>query len=124
MLFALPSQLYPTQHFAGTGLFQHALSLKMKTYFVRLSILPTIYLLIVAASLVFMAVMARQTAFCGIYAIIVTLPWSVLFTLILTTINPEFFDHSMVPGTAIIIVSAFLNAVLIYFATRLLHPKA
>lgn len=77
-------------------------------------ILPGFYSLLVLAALVFMFATARQSAFCGVYALLITLPWSMFFVFILNTIAPTVFN-SMIPGTIIICFSAAINIGLLYF---------
>jgi|GEM_PF-4718133 len=97
----------------------------MKSRFIRLSILPCIYLLIVAAAIIGMFY-APPDALNGLAAMLVTLPWSILFTLILSQIDKMFFNHALfntqIPGAMIFVVSALINACLIFLLLRFFFP--
>ena len=95
----------------------------MKSRFIHLSILPCIYLLIVMATLIFMWHNAKHDAFCGLATLLVTLPWSMLFIFILDAIDKTLFNSSLIPGTAVLIISAFINAVLIFLLLKRIFPQ-
>ena len=70
----------------------------------------------------------RNDAFCGLWATIVTAPWSlILFTVIIIPMDTLFPNNtlfnSMIPGTIIIILSALVNAYLIFFANKKFYIK-
>ena len=78
------------------------------------AIFPGIYGLIVIASLIVLFENARSDAFCALLAVVVTLPWSLLFILLLNYIaSPQIFD-SMVPGIIIVCVAGTINGYLLY----------
>jgi hypothetical protein len=87
----------------------------MKTPKVRLIIL-TIYLLAVIAGIAFMFHVGEKTAFAGLYAMLLTAPWSFVFTLLLLAVSNLFsvqvFD-SYITGPAIVILSGLINCGLI-----------
>jgi hypothetical protein len=85
-------------------------------------VLTAMYFCVVVASIVFMFVTAQRTAFCGLYAIVVTQPWSILLTGLVDSIAPTAFD-SMIPGVTIIIISGILNCLLILAFSILLQKR-
>lgn len=85
-----------------------------KSPFIFRAILPGIYGLILIASLVVLFENASRDAFCGLLAIVVTLPWSMLFIFLLDHIAaPQIFD-SMIPGIIVILLAGGINVYIMY----------
>lgn len=79
-------------------------------------VLPVMYGVFFIAALVWMFAHAKQTAFCGIFAVLLTIPWSLLVTPIIERISPGLFDSSMLPGTLVLVFCALLNAGILFLA--------
>lgn len=60
-----------------------------------------------------MHIMAKVTAFCGLYAMAATLPWSLGLFYLVSFIRPEAFSSSMMPGYTVIYLSGALNLYLV-----------
>ncbi len=85
-----------------------------KKYLFRISI-PGIYSLLVLAALIFMFQNVTKTPFCAVYAIAITMPWSIIFMLPLALLFPGIFGGSMILATLIVLLSAFINIVWLFF---------
>jgi hypothetical protein len=72
-------------------------------------VLPAIYGALFIAALMVMFATAKQTAFCGIYAVLLTIPWSLLAIPICSAAWPGLFDVSMLPSTLILSFCGVLN---------------
>jgi hypothetical protein len=82
--------------------------------------MPALYVFIVVWSLIVMLDTAGKSAFCGIYAMIFTMPWSLLFTflsLIFVDYDSPNTGGSLMISTIITIVSALLNLALYFYFT-------
>lgn len=93
----------------------------INTYLFRI-LLPFLYIIIVASSLVFMFKTCHESALCGVYAGVLTIPWSMIFTFTVMLISPDIFN-SMVPGIIIILISAFINIILLFLIGYKLDKK-
>ncbi len=95
----------------------HALgkTVQRNTSHSRSIFLPSVYSLVLAAALVVMFATAQRNALCAVPAIVVTLPWSILFPVIIDRFAPPHVFDSMVPGAIIICSSGFINIVLLWF---------
>lgn len=82
-------------------------------------IISWIYAAAVVASLGYMFATSHETAFCGLPAVVLTMPWSLLFPPIAQAVFPRIFDSSLIPGTLLILASALMN----FFLIRLLPGK-
>ena len=83
-------------------------------------LLPTTYALVFAAALLWMFTHAKQTALAGIFAMLLTLPWSVLGVILVDLIFPRLFDSSLLPGTLLLTAAACINlSVLIVVGARI-----
>ena len=60
-----------------------------------------------------MAATAQESAFCGLYALVITIPWSLAFGAIIDQVIPKIFDESIIPGVSIILISGFINIAII-----------
>lgn len=84
-------------------------------------VLPALYGLAFAAALGFLLLTLRQTAFCGVYLIMVTLPWSLLSFPLLQPCTEE-----LPPGLCLLLhilvltLCGILNAALLYLVGRVL----
>jgi hypothetical protein len=91
----------------------------MSKFWVRIGA-PALYVCIIAWSLIVMFDTAGQTAFCGIYAVIFTMPWSLLLTLLSFIFvdydSPNTGGALMMPAV-FVIVSALLNLALYFYFT-------
>jgi len=76
-------------------------------------LLPVAYAGFVVAALVWMLLHERETAFAGVFAVLLTLPWSVVAIIAFSLISPGIFDASLIPGTLVVILCACLNAVIL-----------
>ena len=91
-----------------------------------LPLLVWIYIIVVAAAIAYAIAMSLSTAFAGMPALLVTAPWSFLFTMACAGAVPWIFDPNqvghlaLIPGVIIIMLSAFINAYILY---RLSAPK-
>lgn len=72
-------------------------------------VLPAIYGVLFFAALIVMFSTADQTALCGIYVALLTIPWSLLAVLIFSIIWPGLFESSTLPTTLIVILCGLLN---------------
>lgn len=86
-------------------------------------VLAVTYFIIFAFSVVYAYIMAPVTAFCGLYAIVLTLPWSLIATGFFSAVCPDAFN-SMIPGAVIILLSGIINTSLILFAPSLMARRA
>ena len=77
-------------------------------------VLPMVYGVLFVMALLWMFAHARQTAFCGIFVVLLTFPWSLVLTPVIDAISPGVFDSSMLPGTILAVVSALLNAGILF----------
>jgi hypothetical protein len=78
------------------------------------------YLFLVALSLAFM-IADNRDAFCGLPAIVVTWPSSMMIFFLVDFFHPASFD-SMLPGIVVILISAAINSFcLFYFLTSKKH---
>lgn len=83
-------------------------------------LLPSAYCLAVLAATIFMFANAAKTAFCGLYLILVTLPWSMFFLSILPKVSsPNVWG---IPVWMLLIMggSALLNTIVLYWLGSLL----
>ena len=75
---------------------------------------PGVYVVAVLAAMFFMYATAHQTAFCGLYAYLVTLPWShLIFSTVKVPASPMVFGVPLL-STLVIGVSALMNGALLY----------
>lgn len=79
-------------------------------------LLPATYAVLFAAALLFLFTQARQSAMAGIFAVLLTLPWSVLGGILVDFISPTLFDSSLVPGALLATVGACINLGLLIVA--------
>jgi len=93
----------------------------INTYLFRI-LFPFVYIIIVASSLIFMFSTCHDNALCGVYAIVLTIPWSMIFIFTVSLISPDIFN-SMIPGTIIILISAFINIILLLLIGYKLDKK-
>jgi len=88
--------------------------MKQQLYFFR-TLLPGVYAVAFVASMIFMFATAHQTAFCGLYAILITSPMSML---IISTgfipASPTAFGFPLLALLALCL-SAALNGTVLYF---------
>ncbi len=89
----------------------------------RLPVAVWVYLLIVATAIGYLVAIAHETAFCGLPAVTLTLPWSVLLTLAGASVAPRMFDSSLIPGIVIIVMSAGINSWIICRIVRRKNNK-
>lgn len=93
--------------------------MKSKIYFFRV-ILPGIYAVAFAAAMIFLVMTAKQMPFCGLYVILVTLPWSnLMLSTRLAPLTPTILGIPLVP-TLIIFGSAALNGTILYYIGALI----
>lgn len=97
----------------------------MKTYPIRWPyVLAAVYACAFIGSVVYMHMMATVTAFCGMYALIVTMPWSFIGLALLHITENAFSggqDSRGTIATAIIYFSGILNTVLILRYPQINH---
>lgn len=93
--------------------------MKQQLYFFR-TLLPGVYALAFIAAMIFMFANAHQTAFCGLYAILITSPLSMLIisTGFIPT-SPTAFGFPLLV-LLVLCLSAALNGTALYFIGTLL----
>ena len=74
-----------------------------------------VYTLCFLGSLAYLFVFAKETAFCGAPAMMLTMPWSLILTLLVNSVSQEIFDSSILPGVVLLVISFFLNVGCIVF---------
>ena len=74
-------------------------------------VLPVVYGVLFVAALMWMLILAKQTAFCGVPLVLLTIPWSLIATSI---ISPSTFGSSMLPGTLILSLCGLLNGAIAF----------
>jgi hypothetical protein len=83
----------------------------------RTQILPVIvvwvYASAVAVAIAYMLRMAQHDAFCGLPAVVLTMPWSMLLTFAVALVAPGIFD-SIIPETLIMLISATANGWILF----------
>lgn len=82
--------------------------------------------MLVTTAIIFMFSDAKQDAFCGLPAMLVTLPWSIIFILILNPIDNALFNHTLfntlITVTILFIISALINASLMFLILKFFFP--
>jgi hypothetical protein len=81
-------------------------------------LLPVVYELLVVAALGWMFLHATETAFAGLFALVLTLPWSVPTVFIVNVLRPSIFEWSLIPATVLVSGCAGLNGILLFFLVR------
>ena len=79
-------------------------------------LLPTVYAALCGGAWLWMLGHAKETPFAGLFAVLLTLPWSVLAVFVLAWRFPDLFDSSLVPATIVIATAACVNVVLLFAA--------
>src|SRR5262245_22899372 len=81
-------------------------------------VLPAAYGVLVAVSLLWMWQHASETPFAGIFAVSLTIPWSLVGIFALALISRGTFDSSLVPGAIVVGLGALINSVILFFFGR------
>jgi len=82
--------------------------------------IPTIYGVLLILALIYLFRMAEVDAFCGLPDILLTAPWSLLLVGVVAVIAPEIFEHSLIPGVALISISGMVWLSLLWWLGRAL----
>ena len=90
----------------------------------RAIFMPSIYGFVVAVALLVMFAEPQRHSLRGVGVMLVTLPWSVVFSVIVDHFAPPHFFNSMVPGTIIVCLSAAVNMVLLFFMGAALDRRS
>jgi len=77
-------------------------------------VLPVVYGALCIAALIWMFALAKQTAFCGLPLVLLTIPWSLLAASLCSTISPGLFDSSLLPGTLLLSFCGVLNGGILF----------
>jgi Na+-transporting NADH:ubiquinone oxidoreductase subunit NqrD len=77
-------------------------------------VFAAIYVFLFACSLYLVLEVAAQDAFVGIFAVTLTLPWSLVMIPIVAAVMPSAFD-SIIPGTIIVTLGAVINTILLVY---------
>jgi hypothetical protein len=85
--------------------------------------MPSIYGLVVAATFVAMFAEPQRHGLHGVGVMLVTLPWSVIFSVVVNYFVPPHFFDSVLPGAVIVCLSAAVNMVLLFFIGAALDRK-
>lgn len=96
--------------------------INIKKYKFRV-LVPSLYILFVVSALIFMIKTYNDNALCGVYAIVITCPWSIILTSIAVIISPDIFNCSMIPGIIIIVLSALINIIFLFFISYKLDRR-
>jgi len=87
---------------------------RMKQTSIRWNVVfAAIYVFLFACSLYFMLEVAEQDAFAGLFAVTLTLPWSLLMIPIVV-VMPSAFE-SIIPGIMIVTLGALINTLLLVY---------
>ena len=87
--------------------------MKRRAFFSML--IPGVYVVAVLAALIFMFATAHKTAFCALYAILITEPWSnLILPNVKVSASPTLFGIPLIT-TLLICVFAAVNSASLYF---------
>jgi len=86
----------------------------------RKTVVLAAYTFCFICSLVYLFIYAKETAFCGLPAMMLTMPWSMILIMLANQINEGMFDSSILPGTVLIVISFLLNVgcILAFFKNK------
>jgi hypothetical protein len=83
-------------------------------------VLPTAYVALFILALIYMFANASQTPMCGIFAILLTVPWSVVAFVAVAIASPRTLESSLLPGVVIVTLCALLNGgILVFVGARI-----
>ena len=86
-------------------------------------LLPVIYAVLLSVAIVYLFTMAPTDEFCGLPAMMLSLPWSVLSVFLVAIISPGVLESSLIPGVVLILISGGIWIYLLWRLGRVLDRK-